>query len=328
MRLILDDSWSGMGGIGRFSEEVNGRILYGERVRFSRRPASPLVAFKLSCFFFHSDVVFFPGYIPPLFFAGKYVFTVHDLNHLDRPENSSSLKRFFYHLVVRRGCKKAFCVLTVSEFSKKRIVDWAGIPPEKVINVGNGVGDEFNPDVASFELGAPYYLCVGNRKSHKNEARVVKAFARANISKDISLVFSGSSDLALDEVIQECGLASRVKFMGPVSEEELPSLYKGSRGLLFPSLYEGFGLPVLEAMACGTPVITSNCTSLPEVAGDAAILVDPLETQELSAAIERLENDQQLRSELIARGLERAKLFTWEKTAQKVQEVLDSARNA
>ncbi|WP_280571300.1 glycosyltransferase family 1 protein, partial [Chromohalobacter sp. 296-RDG] len=117
-------------------------------------------------------------------------------------------------------------------------------------------------------------------------------------------------------------------FMGDVDERALPSLYKGARGLLFPSLYEGFGLPVLEAMACGTPVLTSNVTSLPEVAGDAALLVDPARIEEIASGIEQLENDKQLRAELIAKGLERVKGFTWDITARKVQEVLDSAKNS
>lgn len=328
MEVLVDTSWSGYGGIGRFSSEVNNRILYSGRFRLSGNPASPLVAFKLSRFVSRGSFAFLPGYIPPLFPAGRYVFTIHDLNHIDRPENSSFLKKLFYRFVVKRGCKKAYKVLTVSEFSRNRIVDWSGVSPDKVVNVGNGVDESFNSSVEPYDLGTPYYLCVGNRKAHKNEARVVKAFAQSDIDKDIYLVFTGAPEPSLETLIQEHNLSSRVKFMGNVTEEELPSLYKGARGLLFPSLYEGFGLPVLEAVACGTPVITSNCTSLPEVAGDAAILVDPLNTQELQEAIERLEHDTLLRNELIKKGFERVKHFTWEKTAQKVQEVLDSARNA
>lgn len=327
MKVVLDNSWLGLGGIGRFSFEIIRRLPYDDKFWISGNPASPLVAIKLIWFVSKSSVAFLPGYIPPLFSRGRYVFTVHDLNHVDRPENSSFLKKLFYKFVVRRGCKKAYKILTVSEFSKKRIVEWSGVSPEKVVNVGNGVDESFNPDVAAYNLGKPYYLCVGNRKAHKNEARVVEAFAHAHIDEDIHLVFTGETEPSLEKLVQELNVFSRVKFIGSVTEEELPSLYKGARGLLFPSLYEGFGLPVLEAMACGTPVITSLCTSLPEVAGDAAILVDPMQTPELQDAIERLEQDASLRHELVAKGFDRAKLFTWEKTAQKVQEVLDSAKN-
>lgn len=328
MKIFLDDSWSGVGGIGRFSGEVNKRLSCCGRFHLDGNPASPLSVFKLSRFVSKGAIVFFPGYIPPFFASGEFVFTVHDLNHIDRPENSSFLKKLFYRFVVKRGCKKSYKVLTVSDFSRRRIVEWSGVSPGKVVNVGNGVDKKFNSDVRPYYFDKPYYFCVGNRKAHKNEVRVVEAFSKADICEETHLFFTGASESSLEAVIQKYNLSSRVKFLGSVTEEELPSLYKGARGLLFPSLYEGFGLPVLEAMACGTPVVTSNCTSLPEVAGDAALLIDPLNTQELQDAIERLEKDSSLREKLVAKGFDRAKLFTWEKTAQKVQEVLNSARNA
>lgn len=328
MEIILDGSWLGSGGIGRFYSEVKKRLSFGKEIKLSGNPASALVTLKLPWFIPRGTVVLLPGYIPPIFSLGKYVLTIHDLNHIDRPENSSLLKKAFYYSIVKRGCKKAYKILTVSEFSRQRVVNWAGVAADKVINVGNGVADSFNPNVESYDLGAPYFLCVGNRKAHKNEARVIEAFASAELDDGVKLVFTGAAEPFLEILIREHGLTSRVEFMGNVSEETLPSLYKGARGLLFPSLYEGFGLPVLEAMACGTPVITSNVTSLPEVAGNAAILINPTDTDELRSAIERLENDTQLRNVLVAKGYERVRLFTWEKTAQKVQEVLDSARNA
>ncbi|MFW3616925.1 glycosyltransferase family 4 protein [Billgrantia antri] len=327
MKIVVDKTWFGLGGIGRFSEEVINRLSYDSDFNLKCNPASFKSSLKLSRYCKKHMVAFLPGFVPPVVSSGCYIFTIHDLNHLDRPENSSLSKRLFYRFVIRRGCKKAYAILTVSEFSKKRIVEWAGVSSNKVVNVGNGVDKNFNSEVMPYSLGTPYYLCVGNRKVHKNEAKVVEAFAQAEIDEGIHLVFTGASEPSLEAMIQENNLSSRVKFMGNVTEDELPSLYKGARGLLFPSLYEGFGLPVLEAMACGTPVITSNCTSLPEVAGDAAMLIDPLDTQELQDAIERLEQDTSLRDELVAKGFDRAKLFTWEKTAQKVQEVLDSARN-
>lgn len=327
MEVFLDDSWIGFGGIGRFSSEVNRRLSCSGRFHLDGNPASPLALFKLSKFVPKGAITFFPGYLPPLFSKGQFVFTIHDLNHIDRSENSSLLKKLFYHLVVKRGCKKAYKVLTVSEFSKNRIIEWSGVSPDKVVNVGNGVDKNFNSSVEPYDLGSSYFLCVGNRKAHKNEGRVVEAFAHANIDQSIQLVFTGLPEDSLKSLIFQYNLANRVTFIGNVSEDILPSLYKGARGLLFPSLYEGFGLPVLEAMACGTPVITSNCTSLPEVAGNAALLVDPLNTQELWIAIERLEKDTILREYLVEKGFERARLFTWERTAQKVQEVLDSARN-
>jgi glycosyltransferase involved in cell wall biosynthesis len=327
MEIILDDSWLGFGGIGRFSSEVNSRLFFSRRFCLNGRPASPTSIFKLSKFVPKGAITFLPGYLPPFYPRGQFAFTIHDLNHIDRPENSNLLKKLFYRVIVKRGCRKAYKVLTVSEFSKKRIIEWSGVSSDKVVNVGNGVDKAFNSTVESYNLGSPYFLCVGNRKAHKNEARVVEAFAHANIDESIQLIFTGLPTDPLESLISQYGLKGRVTFMGNVSEDTLPSLYKGARSLLFPSLYEGFGLPVLEAMACGTPVITSNCTSLPEVAGGAALLVDPLDTQELQVAIEQLEKDTILRENLVEKGFERARLFTWERTAQKVQEVLDSAQN-
>ncbi|MDF9435627.1 glycosyltransferase family 4 protein [Chromohalobacter israelensis] len=328
MEILIDDSWIGSGGIGRFSVEVKKRIIFSKAFKIPGSPSSALATLKLPWFMSKETVTFLPGYIPPIFSLGKYVLTIHDLNHIDRPENSSLLKKIFYYLVVKRGCKKAYKILTVSEFSRQRVVRWADVAPDKVINVGNGVCERFNANVEPYNIDAAYFLCVGNRKAHKNEARVIEAFASAELDEGVKLVFNGEADPFLEKLVKKHNLTSRVDFIGKVPEESLPSLYKGAKGLLFPSLYEGFGLPVLEAMACGTPVITSNVTSLPEVAGNAAILINPTDTNELIEAIERLENNPDLRNELVAKGYERVSLFTWEKTAQKVQEVLDSARNA
>lgn len=326
MSILFDETWAGAGGIGRFAEEVASRISYDYGFKLSGSPASPLSALKLSLEIGKNDIAILPGYIPPLMCRGKFLFTIHDLNHIDRPENTSILKKFFYRYVIRRGCNDAYKVLTVSEFSRQKIIEWSGVDSDKVVCVGNGVGSNFNAEVEPFDAGSPYYLSVGNRKLHKNEFRILESFFQANIDQKIVLAFTGSPSSELDVRIKKLGLSERVVFFGSVEEAQLPKIYKGARGLLFPSLYEGFGLPVIEAMACGTPVITSNVTSLPEVAGDAAILINPMDVDELKEAIERLENDPRLRSELVIKGYDRAKFFTWEKTAHKIQEVLNCAQ--
>ncbi len=202
------------------------------------------------------------------------------------------------------------------------------MPAEKVINVGNGVDDAYSPNAEAYSPGYPYLLCVSNRKAHKNEPMLIRAFAQAQIDSNIRLLFTGKATEELDELISSLGLESRVSFYGFVEEEQLPSLYKGALALVFPSLYEGFGLPVIESMACGTPVITSNCTSLPEVAGDAALLVDPSSPASISSAIEKLVSDIDLQESLTQRGLDQAKKFTWDLTAQRVESVLlDAAKN-
>ncbi|MKD73124.1 glycosyltransferase family 1 protein, partial [Salmonella enterica subsp. enterica] len=179
----------------------------------------------------------------------------------DLNDNSSLFKRLFYNFIIKRGCRKAYKIFTVSNFSKERIVAWSGVNPNKIVTVYNGVSSLFNADVKPLNLGYKYLLCVGNRKTHKNEKCVISAFAKADIDPAIKLVFTGNPCNDLEKLIIQHGLSERVKFFGFVSEKDLPSLYKGSLGLVFPSLYEGFGLPVVESMACGIPVLTSLTSS-------------------------------------------------------------------
>ncbi len=248
---------------------------------------------------------------------------IHDLNHIDCTGNSSIFKRLYYAIVVKRACQFAYKILTVSEFSKKRIVDWAGVSAEKVVNVGNGVSDNFFEACKEYRLGYPYLLCVSNRKPHKNEYRIIRAFAHARIDPLIQLLFTGDSTPEIAELAKALNISSRIKFFGQVPEKDLPGLYRGALSLVFPSLYEGFGLPVIEAMACGTPVLTSSTTSLSEVAGEAALLVDPSSTHEISNGIERIVKEGELRKKLRLKGFQRVKLFDWDVVKNRVQNVLD-----
>jgi glycosyltransferase involved in cell wall biosynthesis len=331
MTVYCDARWCGNHGIGRFAANVLRQCAEIRALSLSGNPAAPLDSLTLALALRRlprGGVFFSPGYNAPLFARTPFVITVHDLNHIDRPENRSMAKRLYYATLLKRACRRAACVLTVSEFSRGRIVEWSGVHPEKVVNVGNGVGAAYHSDVSPGSTGCPYLLCVSNRRRHKNEFRVVRAFARAKLLPAMQLVFTGSSTPELSAHIARCGVNRRVRFFcppggGPVPESELPSLYRGATALVFPSLYEGFGLPVVEAMACGTPVITSNTTALPEVAGDAAQLVDPESVEEIAAAIGRLANDAVLRQALREKGLARAAQFTWERTAGKVRRVLN-----
>ncbi|MEY8785915.1 glycosyltransferase family 4 protein [Citrobacter freundii] len=242
-------------------------------------------------------------------------------------DNSSFFKKLFYKFIIKRGCHQAYKIFTVSNFSKERIAEWSRVEPGKIVTVYNGVSEEFNIDVQPMDLGYEYLLCVGNRKTHKNESRVLSAFAKADIDPSIKLVFSGNPSSDLEKLIVQYGISERVNFLGFVSESDLPSLYKGSLGLVFPSLYEGFGLPVVEAMACGVPVLTSTTSSLPEVAGDAAILVDPVSVCAISDGITKLVNDTELREHLVHEGLLRAKKFSWKNVVNEIEMVLTEACN-
>lgn len=327
---IFDRRWFGEHGIGRFAKEVYVRcesyfkssvILHGKPYRFYD---GLYLSLKLA---FNNGIFFSPGFNSPLFYYGQYILTIHDLNHIDFSQARTFMKSIYYRFILMRAVRNAFCVFTVSEYSKSRIIEWSGIEPHKVVNVGNGVDGSFSSFVSPLVTSYRYLLCVSNRKLHKNEFRLIRAFAISSIDSHVKLVFTGSPSSELLSLIDELSFKDRIVFIGRVADKDLPSLYRGALGLLFPSLYEGFGLPVVEAMACGIPVLTSNTTSLPEVAGDAALLVNPESIDEIRAGIERLVNEEGLRSELIAKGLERAKLFSWDAVAARVQAVLDEVTN-
>jgi glycosyltransferase involved in cell wall biosynthesis len=324
--IYADQRWIGKGGIGRFARHVLASVDY-HPVSIPSDPASPFDTWRLARGLgkiTRNDLFFSPGYSSPIFCEAPFILTIHDLNHIDRQENSNYAKRIYYATVLRRACRRSVRVLTVSEFSRQRIVDWSGIPPEKVVNVGNGVDPSFNPHVAPYGLPFPYLLCVSNRKRHKNEFRTVEAFARSGVANWVRLVFTGDPTPELDACIRLHEVARRVHFVGRIEEARLSSLYRGAEALVFMSLYEGFGLPVLEAMACGVPVTSANTTALLEVAGDAALLVDPTSVEQMADAVARIVSDMSLRERLRERGLARAGRFSWKVTTGMVNEVLNS----
>jgi glycosyltransferase involved in cell wall biosynthesis len=320
-----DARWIGDHGIGRFAREIQKRILMND-LNIEGSPSSPLDIFRftyaLAVKTHHSDIVFSPGFNVPIAMFRTFVFTIMDLNHIDLKGNDNILKTIYYNWFLRSAARRAAAVLTISEFSRKRIIEWAGVCGDKVVNVGCGVSSNYKFNVAAASLGYQYLLCVGNRKPHKNEIRVVEAFSRANIANDIRLLFTGDSTENLTREINKHNISDRITFLGRVDEQDLPSVYKGALALVFPSLYEGFGLPVVEAMACGTPVLTSNVTSLPEVAGDAALLVDPLSVELIADGIKKICEDNALREKLIQKGLKQAHKYKWDVVASRVRMVL------
>lgn len=324
MKTYIDERWIGEHGIGRFANVLASNIEFAH-LNMPGSPSSPMDALR---FFFRTlslskkDLVFSPGYNAPVFIRNPFIFTIHDLNHIDRGENSSFLKRLYYKWIMQRACRHAQAVLTVSEFSKRRIVEWSGIPAERVINVGNGVDAEYSPSATPFQPGYPYVLSVSNRKAHKNEPRLIEAFSRASVPDSVRLLFTGKATPSLMELIDHYQLRERVIFIGRVAESDLPGLYKGALALLFPSLYEGFGLPVIEAMACGCPVLTSNTTSLPEVAGEAALLVDPTSVQEIAGGISAICGDEALRVVMVGKGYRQASRFSWSEVVNKTEMAL------
>lgn len=329
MSILVDARWIGPHGIGRFAFEVIQRLGVSQELKDMLSPTnlfdSIWCSWKIAEVKPKPKVYFTPGYTPPLWCSLPFVFVIHDLNHIDLSENSNLLKRAYYRYIMRPACHRSFRILTVSEFSRQRIIEWSGVPQEKVINVGNGVDASFSPSGTKYEPGYRYFFYVGNRKSHKNIVRLLNAFAISDLQHNIKLILSGEPDKETIRVIASYNLQRSVIFSGFIKDDELPDLYRGALALLLPSLYEGFGLPIVEAMACGTPVLTSNITAMPEVSGGAALLVDPLSINEISAGMNMIVSDNQFRQTMIANGLDQAKKFSWKNTAEKIRNVLDEA---
>jgi glycosyltransferase involved in cell wall biosynthesis len=328
MRLLVDDRWVGQHGIGRFAGEVLRRLPPAISMPRGSGPSSPLDSIWTSVQIsrVRPDVYYSPGYNPPLLSRAPFVFTVHDLIHLRVAAESSAAKRLYYERILRPALFRARKVLTVSNFSKREIVDWSGIAPERILVVGNGVSAGFGATGPRHAEDRPYLFYIGNRRPHKNLPRLLKAFRAAQRAPDVVLLFSGERDDAISDWMHDAGVdESEVRFAGTIPEDRISDYYRGALAVLMPSLYEGFGLPVLEAMACGAPVVAGNCASLPEVVGDAGLLVDPFDVAAIADGIRRIVGDAGLRERLAARGLARASGFNWDLTAGKVLASLEAA---
>ena len=255
------------------------------------------------------------GFVPPLFGCSRAIVFVHDLTHL---RYYGRLRRIYYAIVLRWLYARCAAVVCVSDYTCREFLSWSKVDPEKVHVIKNGVPSAFLENRSACRLSYKYVLYPGNHRSYKNIDRLVRAFAKSNIANQgIHLLLTGDECRELRDVIGECHLQNFVHFCGRVPTEELPRLYRGAEAVVFVSLYEGFGLPILEAMASDVPVITSSVSAMPEVAGDAALLVDPYSVDSIAAALVRITCDENLRRELVAKGRRRLNEFDWNRSAEK-----------
>lgn len=274
-------------------------------------------------------------------FSGKMALTIHDIIPLKFPEYAprSRKSRLFpiYKLLMKRLVSGAGLIIADSEHSRRDIMEFLGVPPGKVRTVYLGVDEKYRPlgeDVRNrvreeLRIKGKLAVYAGRADPYKNLISLLKAVRRLNDKGTVrfSIAVAGEKDARYPETgeyIREARMDADVIFMGSLGEDRLIPLYNAADVLVLPSLYEGFGLPPLEAMACGTPVVCSDQASLPEVVGDAALLIDPLDIGAIADAMERVSLDGDLRRELIDRGLKRAKLFPWRKTAERTLELYES----
>ncbi len=275
----------------------------------------------------------------PPFCPCPAIVSIHDLSFEHLPHTFNRRSRTQLRLTVRHSAKRAARILSLSEHTRQDIIDTYDIDSERVTAIPLAAPDHFGPVSDERELqrvrniygiDSDYVLSVGAIQPRKNLARLVKAYAslraKNQVSKLPKLVLVGKCAWLYDDTLralEESGVKDSVILTGYVPESHLPALYSGALCFVYPSYFEGFGLPPLEAMKCGTPVIVGNATSLPEVVGDAGLTVDPFDVDAIAAAIERLINDSVFRNALSVKGLERSRLFDWRDTARRTLNVYE-----
>jgi len=298
----------------------------------------PLAVRRAGVTLFHA-----PHYVLPPLVRCRSVVTIHDVIHLMFPNYFSNRAAISYaRASITMAARRATRVMTVSESSKRDILRFVDIPPEKIDVIYNAYDERFTVEPCEeevvrvrerFQLHDEFVLYAGNVKPHKNLERLIQAFhlVRGRGLDHLKLVLIGdeiSRYAALRRAVHQHQLHKYVRFLGYLPEETLAIMYRLAGLFVFPSLYEGFGLPPLEAMASGTPVVTSNVSSLPEVVDDAAVLVDPYDPGAIADGMYRVLTDEQLRRSLRRKGLARARQFSWEHSVSRVRDIYSLAAGA
>jgi glycosyltransferase involved in cell wall biosynthesis len=327
--LCREADWESVEELGpRFRPVVENAGAYSLREQI----ALPIDLRRESAELFHA-----PHYVLPPLTPCRSVVTIHDCIHLRFPQYLPNRIGYAYaRAQMWTATHKAARVITVSEASKRDILRYFHVPESRIEVIYNAIDDRFwqqpaAEDIARvrerYRLDDPFVLYAGNIKPHKNLERLIEAFhilRQEPAMKDVQLLIIGdeiSKYATLRRAVHRHKLHKHVRFFGFVSDQTLAALYRLADVFVFPSLYEGFGLPPLEAMASGTPVITSNVSSLPEVVGDAALMIDPYEPAAIAEAMQRVLGDANLRADLSRRGLARAREFSWERSIARVREI-------
>lgn len=280
------------------------------------------------------DALFVPAHVLPIVHPRRSVVTVHDLGYRHYPAAHRPWDRLYLDLSTHYHIRVAAHILADSRATRDDLIREYDADPARIIVVYPGVDETLrrvdDPAAiaavrAKYGIPGEYALYVGTLHPRKNLVRLIEAFSALE-SSTLKLVIAGQKGWLYDSIfarVRELGMEQRVIFPGYVADADLPALLSGARVFAFPSLYEGFGFPVLEAMACGVPVVCSNVSSLPEVAGDAALLVDPLDTRAWATALEQALMDEELRAELIRRGHAQVRRFSWRRAAEETLRVLE-----
>lgn len=275
-----------------------------------------------------------PQYNIPLLYRGTLLATIHDLIHLEATSVTGRVKRRVYALPMMAACvRRCAHIFTVSEYSRHKMMEMLKIEPDRITAIHNGAGGDFRPGdraqarasvARRFGIETPFLLYVGNLRVHKNIEALLRAYSilRQTGYRDLAVAIAGHDTKREAELMQ---LAAELKiqpvWIRDATTPEVANLYRSAEMLVQPSFEEGFGLPVVESMACGTPVICSTAGALPEIAGDAAAFFDPHQVEELTELLRQVLGSESIRARLRAKGLERARLFTWERSVDRHVEI-------
>lgn len=288
------------------------------------------------------DLLFVPAHVLPLSCPVPALVTVHDLGYVHYPQAHRAFDRHYLDWTTRRHCRAARHIIADSQATKDDLITFYNADPQRITVVYLGRDESLSPVTnaeiinqarAKYNIQGDYLLYLGTLHPRKNLVRLVEAFqltlqalSKRGKIQPPCLVIAGQKGWLYDDIfarVQALGLENQVLFPGFIADEDKPALLSGALAYVFPSLYEGFGLPVLEAMACGTPVLTSNVSSLPEVAGNAALLVNPHQSEEIAGSLTRLISDTNLQRTLVKKGFQQIQNFSWDNAAMQVLEIME-----
>jgi len=335
MNVYLDARWPLGTGIWRMADLYRKYVPPGiqlEELDCSTRIGNPLSSVSLSaalrrqCRGMPDDVFWNPGFIPPLPGIMKTIVTVHDLTHL---HFYTRAHRLYYNFVFRplhRRCDRIVCV---SEHTRNEFLEWSGMPADRVSVVPNAIDPGFASLSEALPVERPFIFYAGNRRNYKNVPMLVRAFGASGLAREgFDLVLTGSFDASLQKLADVTGAGQALKFTGFLQDSTLVAHYKAARCFAFLSKYEGFGLPILEAMECDTPLLLARASSLPEVASDAALYVDPNDIEEIATALRTLCTDDTVRNDLVKKGRSRRQIYRADISSAKIWRLISEvARN-
>ena len=320
LTVLADMRWPPQTGIGEVQDAYVSRkpddiFLVDLKVR--GRIGSPLSPLFIGLALWRarqSDALFWnAGFVPPLFGCRRSIVFVHDLTHI---KYYNAARRIYYNVVLKALYRRCAAIVCVSEYGRSEFVAWSKIDSAKVYVLKNGVPKRFIENKFSSILPYKYVLYPGNHRPHKNLRRLIQGFAKSGISeRGLHLVITGNENPELRLLSRDCGVDGYVHFQGIVPGDDIAKLYRGAEAIAFVSLDEGFGLPILEAMASDVPVLTSDIAAMAEIAEDAALTVNPLSVDAIAGALHRITSDAALRRLLIKKGRARIRLFDWDRSA-------------